>query len=194
MSYEYPMRAIALVVAASLLLTGCAEYVSIKSYPAGAQAYVDEVLIGSTPAQTSIPRSQVGAPHTWRVEFRNCDFAQGNLETGVAGGRITGYIFTAGILAIFRGPYYYRPVDAILTGGDCEGRNQARPVAPPQPGILIQNIVGDKNQATTTTGPEISKTQRLNERLTTLRDLYNRKLISKDVYEQESAKAIKESE
>jgi hypothetical protein len=130
------------------------------------------VSIGSTPAETSIPRSQVGTPHTWRVEFRNCDFADGNLETGIAGGRITGYIFTAGILAIFRGPYYYREVDAVLTGGDCEGPARARPAAaPPQPGIMIQNIVGDRNQATTITGPEISKTQRLHERLTTLRDL-----------------------
>jgi hypothetical protein len=79
------------------------------------------------------------------VEFRNCDFADGNLETGIAGGRITGYIFTAGILAIFRGPYYYREVDAVLTGGDCEGPTHARPAAaPPQPGIMIQNIVGDE--------------------------------------------------
>ena len=44
------------------------------------------------------------------------------------------------------------------------------------------------------TGPETSKTERLNERLTTLRDLYNRKLISKEAYEQESQKAIRESE
>src|SRR5215813_3237961 len=97
--YRHGMRILfaTLVVA---LLPGCAEYVSIKSYPAGAQAYVDGVLIGSTPAETSIPRSQVGDPHTWRVEFRNCDFAEGNLETGIAGGRVTGYIFTAGILAI----------------------------------------------------------------------------------------------
>ena len=84
-------------------------------------------------------------------------------------------------------------VDAILTGGDCEGTAHAPTVAP-QPGILIQNIIGDKNQATTAGSPDLSKTQQLNERLTTLRDLYNRKLISKDVYEQESQKAIRESE
>lgn len=128
------------------------------------------------------------------MEFRNCDAAEGNLQTGIAGGRIAGYIFTLGILAAFRGPQYYRPVDAILTGGDCEGTAQGRPAAAPQPGILIQNIVGDKNQAVSGTGQDISKTQRLNERLTTLRDMYNRKLISKEVYEQESQKAIKESE
>src|SRR5215472_12467408 len=186
------MRFVAGGLVGALLLSGCAEYVSIKSYPGGAKAYVDGVAIGSTPADTSIPRSQVGLPHTWRVEYRNCDYAEGSLQTGIAGGRIVAYVFTLGIFAIFRGPEYYRPVDAILTGGDCEGTAHAPAVAP-QPGILIQNIVGDKNQATTG-APEQSKTQQLNERLTTLRDLYNRKLISKDVYEQESQKAVRESE
>ena len=169
---------------------GCAEYVAIKSYPGGAKASVDGVVIGSTPATTNIPRSEVGKPHTWRVEFRNCDFAEGTLETGIAGGRIVGYIFTVGILAIFRGPYYYRPVDAVLTGGDCEGR-PAQPAAAPPPGVMIQNIVGDKNQAVST-GEQLSKTQRLAERLTTLRDLYNRKLISEETYKEESQKAVKE--
>ena len=177
----------------ALLLSGCAEYVSIKSYPAGAKAYIDGVAVGTTPAGASIPRSQVGLPHAWRVEYRNCDYAEGSLETGIAGGRIVAYIFTVGIFAIFRGPQYYRPVDAILTGGDCEGTAHAPTVAP-EPGILIQNIIGDKNQATTAGSPDLSKTQQLNERLTTLRDLYNRKLISRDVFEQESQKAIRESE
>jgi hypothetical protein len=167
---------------------GCAEHVVIRSYPGGAKALVDGHVIGTTPATTSIPRGAVGHPHTWRVEYRNCDFAEGQLQTGIAGGRITGYIFTAGILALFRGPYYYPEVDAILTGGDCEGPAQAR--APtPQPGILIQNVVGERNQAIVP-GQDSSKTQRLAERLTTLRDLYNRKLISQDVYEQEMQKAL----
>jgi|SRR5215468_6884 len=188
------MRSIAALLAVAVLLTGCAESFHIKSYPAGSKAYVDGQLIGTTPTYSTIPRSEVGLPHTWRVEFRNCDAAEGQLQTGVAPGRIVGYIFTAGILAAFRGPRYYHDVDAVLTGGDCESTGHAYPAPAPPPGIMIQNIVGDHNQAGTTTGPEVSKTQHLNERLTTLRDLYNRKLISKEVYEQESAKAIRESE
>ena len=176
-AYRYTMRSIAVLLILALFGSGCAEYVSIKSYPGGAKAYVDGAAIGTDHAVAAIGK---------------CDFAEGNLETGIAGGRIAGYIFTAGILAIFRGPRYYRPVDAILTGGDCEGRGQGRPaVAPQQPGVMIQNIVGDHNQPIST-GSEISKTQRLAERLTTLRDLYNRKLISQQVYEQESQKAVKE--
>ena len=187
-------RSTAALLVVTLFLSGCAESFNIKSYPAGSKAYVDDHLIGTTPTYAQIPRTEVGLPHTWRVEFRNCDAAEGQLQTGVAPRRIVGYIFTAGILAAFRGPRYYHDVDAILTGGDCESTGHAYPAPAPQPGIMIQNIVGDHNRAPTTTGSEISKTERLNERLTTLRDLYNRKLISKEAYEQESQKAIRESE
>ena len=78
------MQRIVLLLGLSTALTGCSEYVAIKSYPGGAKAYVDGQVIGTTPAYTYIPRSQVGLPHTWRVEFRNCDAAEGNLETGIA--------------------------------------------------------------------------------------------------------------
>ena len=183
------MRTLSVLLIAILVLSGCAEYVSIKSYPGGARALIDGQDIGTTPASASIPRGEVGKPHTWRVEYRNCDSAEGMLETGIAGGRIVGYIFTVGILAIFRGPRDHRPVDAILTGGDCEGPGQARP-APAQPGILIQNIVGDKNQAVS--GDSASNTQRLAEKLQTLRDLYNRKLLTTAEYEAESQKAVRE--
>lgn len=167
-------------------VSGCSEWASIKSYPPGAKAYIDDQYIGSTPVGVAIPRSQVTTPHTWKVEFRNCEPAEGHLQTRVAPGRIVGYIFTLGIVAIFRGPYYFPPVDAALAGGDCE--SLAQPKQGP-PGITVQQIVGDHSQAS---GQGPTKTQRLAERLTTLRDLYNRKLISKDVYEQESQKTIKE--
>jgi PEGA domain len=139
----FAVRSTAVLLILALAVSGCAEYVSIKSYPGGAKAYVDGVVIGTTPASTEIPRSQVGLPHTWRVEFRNCDFAEGQLETGIGGGRIVGYIFTLGLVAAAKGPRYYLPVDAILTGGDCEP-GQARPAQPSAPGVMIQNIVGDK--------------------------------------------------
>jgi PEGA domain len=182
-----PMRSTAVLLILALALSGCAESVLIKSYPGGAKAYIDGVVIGTTPARTQIPRSQVGEPHTWRVEFRNCDSAEGQLETGIGGGRIVGYIFTLGLSALAKGPRYYLPVDAVLTGGDCEPAGSG---ASQQPGIMIQNIIGDKNQVPA--GQGLSKTQRLAERLTTLRDLYNRKLIAQQVYEQESQKAVKE--
>lgn len=186
------MRSVSCLLALSVALAGCAESVLIKSYPGGAKAFVDGVAIGTTPARMEIPRSQVGLPHTWRVEFRNCDFAEGQLKTGIGGGRIVGYIFTLGLTALAKGPRYYLPVDAILTGGDCETFGPGRAAQPAAPGVMIQNIVGDHNQPISTGADGITKTQRLAERLTTLRDLYNRKLISQQVYEQESQKAVTE--
>jgi hypothetical protein len=145
MSRRFILQTVPLV-ALALTIAGCAEPFQIRSYPGGARALIDGRVIGPTPAEVSIPRSQVGLPHTWRVEYRNCDYAEGNLQTGIAPGRIVTYILTAGIFALIRGPYYYPDIDAMLTGGDCEP-GQARSSPPAQPGILIQNIVGDKNQA-----------------------------------------------
>lgn len=180
------MRTLVLL-SCGLTLSACAESVLIKSYPAGAKAYVDGQLIGTTPARTTIPRSRVTDPHTWLVEYRNCEPAEGQLTTGIGRGRVVGYIFTLGIAALFKGPNYFHPVDAILTGGDCETRAPAPQAAP---GITINQIVGDRNVVPA--GEGISNTQKLAERLETLRDLYNRKLISKDVYEAESQKAVGE--
>jgi hypothetical protein len=172
----------------TVTLGGCAEWASIRSYPPGAKAYIDGQYVGTTPTGIQIPRSKVTAPHTWRVEFRNCEPAEGTLGYRVAPGRIVGYIFTVGILAIFRGPYYYPVVNAALTGGDCETASIVKPA--PVAGITINQIVGDRNQ----TGGEsqATKTQKLAERLTTLRDLYNRKLISQEVYDRESQNALEE--
>ena len=178
---------LALITAVSVY--GCAEGVAIKSYPLGAKAFVDGQYIGTTPAEADIPRSAVGQPHSWRVEYRNCDSAEGQLQTRVAGGRIVAYIFTLGVVAIFKGPSYYPPVDAVLTGGDCEGPSRSR--APTGSGITIQQIVGDKNTASPNAA-DVEKTQRLSERLTTLRDLYNRKLLSEQEYQREKAKAVQE--
>lgn len=175
------------LLSCGLTLSACAESVLIKSYPAGAKAYVDGQVIGTTPARMTIPRSQVTDPHTWRVEYRNCDPAEGQLVTGIGKGRVVSYIFTLGIAALFKGPNYFHPVDAILTGGDCETRAPAPQAAP---GITINQIVGDRNVVPA--GEGISNTQKLAERLETLRDLYNRKLITKDVYEAESQKAVGE--
>jgi hypothetical protein len=185
------MRVAVTCLLLSALVAGCAESVLIKSYPPGSKAFLDGVSIGSTPASTTIPRGQVSQPHTWRVEFRNCDAEEGQLQMRVAPGRIVSYIFTLGIVAIFKQPYYFPPVDAVLNGGDCETAG-ARPVAPAAvaPGITIQQIVGDHN--VTPAGTSATNTQKLAQELETLRSLYNRKLITKDVYEAESQKAVRE--
>lgn len=173
-------------------LSACAEPVMIKSFPTGAKVTVDGQYVGTTPARIAIPRSRVSSPHDWRVEFRNCDYAEGRLMTRVPARRIVAYIFTLGIAAAFKGPNEFVPVDVALQGGDCEGPPIARTAPAAPAGITIQQIVGDHSAASGTGGTNESKTRRLAERLTTLRDLYNRKLISKDVYDQEMQKAARD--
>ncbi len=159
---DYPrrMRRLLPLLAVALTLIGCAESVLVKSYPPGAKAYVDDQLIGSTPAFTQIERNQVSKPHSWRVESRDCETASGQLETGIGRGRIVGYFFTLGVLALFKGPDYYKTVDAVLVCGNAAA-------AP-------------------------SNAQKLAQRLDTLRDLYKRKLITKEEYDSETQKAVGE--
>lgn len=107
-------------------LSGCAERVLIKSFPPGAKAFVDGQYIGSTPAYSRISRWQVGHPHTYRVEFSDCNPATGTLTTRVVPGRIVGYVFTLGFTSLFKGPRAYNIVDVPLDGGDCETRQAPR--------------------------------------------------------------------
>ena len=133
-------------------------------------------------------------PHSWKVEYRNCDIAEGQVQTDVAGRRIAGYMFTLGSVAMFKGSHEFLPVDVTLQGGDCEGSPTARtaPSAPAAPaGITIQQIVGDHSSATGSSSTE-SKTRQPAERWITLRDLYNRELISSDAYEVEMQKTVRD--
>jgi len=189
------LKFVLLLFAPVVLAMGCAEPVRIRSWPAGAKIYVDDQYVGTSPAVTKIPRSLVTNPHTWRIEFRNCDVAEGRLQTRVPGRRVAGYIFTLGIVAIFKGPHEFLPIDVEMQGGDCEGGTPAarRTTLPAPSGITIQNIVGDHNNAGSANSGSESKTRQLAEKLTTLRDLYNRKLITQEVYDREMQKAVQDS-
>jgi len=178
------------------VLTGCSETMLIKSYPPNAKAYVDGQYIGTTPAFHTVPRAEVSDNHRYRVEYGNCDPAEGQITTGVAGGRIVGYIFTVGLLSLVRGPHYFRPVDVALQGGDC-GAGRV-PVAAPARlggvtgGVNILQIVGDKNLGSGAEGADGAPVQELATRLSVLRDLYNRKLITEQEYERERQRALGE--
>jgi hypothetical protein len=163
LAYQRAMRWLPLLIV-SLLLSGCAEWAVFKSYPAGGQVTLDGKVVGLTPTRVQIPRSQVTDPHDWRIDYRNCEVATGTLQTDLAPGRIVGYVFTLGILALFRGPDYIQPVDVALHGGDCS------PGAPA--------VAPDARQ------------QQLQQQLDMLRDLYRRNVISREEFERESMKAI----
>src|SRR5262245_11345377 len=77
---------IACTTALALVLSGCAEAVLINSDPPGAKAYIDDQTIGTTPAHTKMRRGEVTSDHKWRVDFRNCEPAEGTLQTAIAPG------------------------------------------------------------------------------------------------------------
>lgn len=96
------------------LLCACSESVRIRSGPSGATVYVDQTRAGMTPLNYALPRSQLDEPHQVRIEKEGYEPVVTELHTRLAKGRVTGAVFTLGILAIFRSMYYVEPVFAEL--------------------------------------------------------------------------------
>lgn len=109
------------------LASGCAEYAVFRSSPSSARVYVNDEFVGLTPATMKIPRSDMGKKFYYRIEHEQCAPSTGEVRKWVAPGRIVGYVFTAGIVAIFKGPRYPRQVDVVLEGPKCPGGAYAGP-------------------------------------------------------------------
>ena len=93
----------------------CAEHTVIRSSPPGAQVYVNDQLIGVSPAVVEVPRSELDSPHHYRVVLDGYTPAEGRLKRRFPVGRLFGAIFTTGILYIFRSPMTLAsPVDVVL--------------------------------------------------------------------------------
>jgi PEGA domain-containing protein/putative oligomerization/nucleic acid binding protein len=103
------------------LVCGCGEAVWIRSGPSGAAVYVDERAVGTTPVRYALARSELDNPHHVRIEKDGYQPVTTSLHTRVRGGRVTGAVFTLGILAIFRSMEAFDPVFA-----------QLQPLTPPQ--------------------------------------------------------------
>ena len=104
---------VALLLVAALL-GGCSESVMIRSGPSGANVFVNDKPVGKTPVEYSIPKGDLGNPYQVRIEKTGYEPVVTNLSTRIAGGRVTGAVFTLGILAMFRSMYYIQPVFAQL--------------------------------------------------------------------------------
>jgi len=80
-------------------------------------------------------------------------------------------------------------VDIVSTGGH-KPPVVAEPQAPPEPEPAA-DVEDQVDRPHAVKSQHTDKTQQLTERLSTLRDLYNRGLISTKAYDQETRKAIK---
>ncbi len=99
------MRPIGSLLAIALLASGCSEAYVIRSYPNDVRMSVNEEYVGITPVVVPLTRAQM-RPYRWRAEKEGYEIQEGTMQPRVAPGRIWGYIFTVGILAIFKGPQY----------------------------------------------------------------------------------------
>lgn len=96
------------------VLCGCSEAVSVRSGPLGAAVYLDGKRVGTTPMVYDLPRSQLDEPHEVRLEKAGYEPVSEVLTTRLAKGRVTGAVFTLGILCLFRSMYAVDPVFAEL--------------------------------------------------------------------------------
>jgi len=66
---------------------------------------VNDEYVGITPVVVPLKRGEV-RPYRWSAEKEGYEPQEGVMQPRIAPGRIWGYIFTVGILAIFKGPRY----------------------------------------------------------------------------------------
>jgi hypothetical protein len=104
------------LIALALVAQGCSEVATIRSAPPGANVYIDDVYRGTTPYDLIVDKSEVTTRvRSYRIELEGYKSAEGQLSTGIAGGRITGCVFTLGIVCAARSMHYFLPVDVVLT-------------------------------------------------------------------------------
>ena len=102
-----------LVLVLVVVASGCSEHLYLQSRPSGAKLWIDGVEVGITPFDY---KSRSPQPLVYRMEKAGYPPVEGEVTTATAGGRVTGAIFTLGILAIVRPMRYFVPyeVDAYL--------------------------------------------------------------------------------
>jgi len=137
----------------------------IHSEPEGANVYIDDQLVGTTPLQWRVPCKEV-VDHTYRIEYQDCQPVDGVLNARVAPGRVVGMVFSLGISAAFQCPNYFVPLAVTLTGGSCNE-------PPPAPAPAAPAAGGD-----------------LQHRLEMLKDLRARGVISEEAYQRERREAL----
>jgi len=102
-----------LSLAASVL--GCAERTTLMSHPTGAKIYVNNQFVGNAPTVLSVPRAKFHGPFQYRAELEGYRTEEGPIPIVVHRGRVTGTLFTLGLLALFKPPTGFTdPIEITL--------------------------------------------------------------------------------
>lgn len=83
-------------------ISGCMTSTQIRTVPPGASVYVNDQLVGTSPVTYSVPDDTWRPPYRLRAELAGYQPVQAELQPVTATGRITGAIFTLGIVAAVR--------------------------------------------------------------------------------------------
>lgn len=97
-------RSMGVLLAGWLAVAGCSENAVIQSNPIGAQVFIDDQLIGTTPAVFTVERSRLAGSYHLRLEKAGYEPYVGELTTRVSGGRATAAVFTLGLFYLFESP------------------------------------------------------------------------------------------
>jgi hypothetical protein len=97
----FPASRVVLVLFA-LAVPGCTTSTQIRTVPAGASVFVNDQLVGTSPVTYSTPDDAWKPPYRLRAELPGYQPVQAELTPVTATGRITGAIFTLGIVAAVR--------------------------------------------------------------------------------------------
>ncbi len=159
--------AILTVVLLSAGPLGCAEATRIQTYPSGSLVTVNGRQIGPGPVTFRVSRYDVPADGVfrYRVEHDGYRPAEGEFRTEPAKGRITGTVFTLGLLMLLKSPYAPPDkLDVVL-----------EPVTPPVSQQPSQHSGNNSDPAA---------------RLRRLEDLHDQGAISDDEYRRERGKVL----
>jgi len=93
------------MVACCLVVARCSEAVMVRSYPPGSKLYVNGQFVGVTPAVYTVGRSDFSkGDFAVRLDRTGYTSTDGVLSKQICGGRVTGGVFTLGILFLFKNP------------------------------------------------------------------------------------------
>jgi hypothetical protein len=98
-------RAQGILLVGLLALAGCSENAVIQSVPIGAKVFINDRLVGTTPALFTVERSHFAHAFGLRLEKQGYEPYVGELTTRVCGGRVTAAVFTLGVFYLFKSPW-----------------------------------------------------------------------------------------
>lgn len=128
-------RQTAVLVACCLVLAGCSESAMVRSYPPGSKLFVNGEFVGVTPVVYTADRSEF-SQHDFTVRLDRIGYtsAEGVLRKQVCPGRVTGGVFTLGILFLFKRPTCFAsPQDFALD--PLAGQTETEGSPPHQPTV-----------------------------------------------------------